>query len=198
MKPSTFRTRRCGSRPFRTLAVEARRIAVPTPTAPRAAEDCGGVGGGAAGDGAAGAAAGADRRTEKGAPAPALHRRPPRRTPKTNRHRPRAGELGGSARWNKLAMLFTASKRPSLQSEADWNEDSDEQEHHARRNNCPRSINYFVLKTKTASRDRAEKGRPAFQLAQRKQGARREDRLLRPRRGIYHSSFILRSDRTTR
>src|SRR5215813_6722944 len=48
----------------------------------------------AAGDQSAGAADRADHGTEKGAPAQALYRRPPRRTPKTNRNRPRAGELG--------------------------------------------------------------------------------------------------------
>src|SRR5690349_19725663 len=62
--------------------------------APRAAKYCGGAGAGAASDRAAGATDCADHGTEEGAPPQTIHRRPPRRTPKTNRYRSRAGELG--------------------------------------------------------------------------------------------------------
>ena len=67
----------------------------PTPPTPRAEEDCARPIDGAASDRSAGADHSDHHRAEKGPHAQALHRRPPQRTPKTNRNRPRARELGG-------------------------------------------------------------------------------------------------------
>ncbi len=64
---------------------------------PRAKEDRAHPFDGAAGDRSAGADHSDHHRAEKGPHAQALHRRPPQRTPKTNRNRPRPRKLGGGA-----------------------------------------------------------------------------------------------------
>ena len=95
--------------------VTLRRVVKSIPSSMRTAQDCGGVGAGATGDRAAGAADRADHGTKKGAFAQALHRRPPRRNPKTNRNRPRAGELESGRTWKtryeNFERLFAAMAR---------------------------------------------------------------------------------------
>src|SRR3546814_2537447 len=64
---------------------------------------------GAAGDRSAGADHSDHHRAEKGPHAQALHRRPPQRTPKTNRNRPRPRKLRSEEHTSELQSLMRIS-----------------------------------------------------------------------------------------
>ena len=85
-------------RPTSSNLCQSVRSSMSTPPTPRAEEDRAHPFDGTAGDRSAGADHSDHHRAEKGPHAQALHRRPPQRTPKTNRNRPRPRKLGGGAR----------------------------------------------------------------------------------------------------
>ena len=88
------------------------QLAGRAPPTPRAEEDRAHPFDGAAGDRSAGADHSDHHRAEKGPHAQALHRRPPQRTPKTNRNRPRPRKLGGGE-VGDVAKISVTLHRPA-------------------------------------------------------------------------------------
>ena len=85
---------------------------------------------------------------EKGTPAPTLHRRPPRQTPKTNRHRLRPGKLGGSSFRKRGGGRLRNSGGRRCQPKTGRDKDSHERKNITLAGGFDlEKLNYFVLKT---------------------------------------------------